>query len=496
MENQNNIKNDENNLPNHNNKQSQGFLDNILSKDTKQNKLFLKWIFGLSTAILAGILWLAFKGFMLYLQIKKIEKASSGSDMMGGLGAIGDAGTSIMGILQTISNVHIIFKFGTILLIITLILAYLKMRKENEVNSFIKINYLSAVGVSLIGILEIVKVDKYMNMLKNPLTVGMSMMNNHQEIPNPNPKLWIFFSVLFLILSIISTVTNYFKVFKDKDFEISDVQTSLKDAKEKYNKLNSKQKKKIGIAITGIVGVLALYYISVNFIFLASVDFGKAYAVSVTGNSEEASISWNTKYDYYNKLKEKTNDKKAQKEIEFLDNGEISIEYPRDKHFKNGDTVTVDFTYNKDLAKKLKIHPKNTKVKVKIEGLPKIAKEINEVKDLKTFITKLAQARLENIYDNAAFYNISNLANDFTIMPNIYYKKDESGHLILKYFYASNSMGTEIIAVRVSNIILDKNNNIVSYDDNNQTEKNLYEKYSSIPELEATMNSEGYTLLN
>ena len=104
----------------------------------------------------------------------------------------------------------------------------------------------------------------------------------------------------------------------------------------------------------------------------------------------------------------KTNDKKAQKEIEFLDNGEISIEYPRDKHFKNGDTVTVDFTYNKDLAKKLKIRPKNTKVKVKIEGLPKIAKEINEVKDLKTFITKLAQARLENIYDNAAFYNISN----------------------------------------------------------------------------------------
>ena len=155
MENQNNIKNEENNLPNHNNKQSQGFLDNILSKDTKQNKLFLKWIFGLSTAILAGILWLAFKGFMLYLQIKKIEKASSGSDMMGGLGAIGDAGTSIMGILQTISNVHIIFKFGTILLIITLILAYLKMRKENEVNSFIKINYLSAVGVSLIGILEL-----------------------------------------------------------------------------------------------------------------------------------------------------------------------------------------------------------------------------------------------------------------------------------------------------------------------------------------------------
>ena len=287
MENQNNIKNEENNT-NSNNNQSQGFLDNILSKDNNQNKLFLKSIFGLSAAILAGILWLAFKGLMFYMQIKKVEKASSGSDLMEGLGALGDAGTSILNILQTISNVHNIFKFGTILLIIVLVLSYLKMKKENLTSNFTKINYLSAVGVALIGILEIIKVDKYMNIVKNPLAAGMSMMSNQQEIPNPNPKLWIFFSVLFLILAVISTTTNYFKAFKSKDFEMADVQAGIQTAKEKYNKMDSGQKKKIGIIAAVIVGALVLYNIGVNYIFLDNVDFSKAYAVRITGDSENA----------------------------------------------------------------------------------------------------------------------------------------------------------------------------------------------------------------
>ena len=496
MENQNNIKNEENNT-NSNNNQSQGFLDNILSKDNNQNKLFLKSIFGLSAAILAGILWLAFKGLMFYMQIKKVEKASSSSDLMGGLGALGDAGTSILNILQTISNVHNIFKFGTILLIIVLVLSYLKMKKENLTSNFTKINYLSAVGVALIGILEIIKVDKYMNIVKNPLAAGMSMMSNQQEIPNPNPKLWIFFSVLFLILAVISTTTNYFKAFKSKDFEMADVQAGIQTAKEKYNKMDSGQKKKIGIIAAVIVGALVLYNIGVNYIFLDNVDFSKAYAVRVTGDSENASISWETKYDYYYKMKEEANNnnKKAQKEMEFLDNGEISIDYPKNKQFKNGDTVTVNFTYNKDLAKKLKIRPKNTKVKIKIENLPKIAKEVNEVKNLKAFITKLSQARLEHTYDNMAFYNVVDLST-YSALPNIYYKKDDSGHLTLKYFYGSVSAGEEILAVTVKNIILDKNGNIISYDDNDLNDKNNYEKYYSIPEIEAAMNSEGYMLLN
>ena len=198
-----------------------------------------------------------------------------------------------------------------------------------------------------------------MNIVKNPLAAGMSMMSNQQEIPNPNPKLWIFFSVLFLILAVISTTTNYFKAFKSKDFEMADVQAGIQTAKEKYNKMNSGQKKKIGIIVAVIVGALVLYNIGVNYIFLDNVDFSKAYAVRVTGDSENASVSWETKYDYYYKMKEEANNnnKKAQKEMEFLDNGEISIDYPKNKQFKNGDTVTVNFTYNKDLAKKIKNPP-------------------------------------------------------------------------------------------------------------------------------------------
>lgn len=208
MESQNNIKNNENNSSNFNNDQSQGFLDSILSKDNEENKLFLKWIFGLSTAILLGILWMIFKVIVIYIQISK------SSDIMRELEAIGDEGASVMDILQTISNIYNIFKFGIILLIVVLLLSYLKMRKENTVSNFIKINYLSAVGVALTGILEIIKVEKYVNLITNPPVTEVSIMSEQQEFT---------VSLLFLILVIISTVTNCFKVFKNKDFEVTDV---------------------------------------------------------------------------------------------------------------------------------------------------------------------------------------------------------------------------------------------------------------------------------
>ncbi len=208
MESQNNIKNNENNSSNFNNDQSQGFLDSILSKDNEQNKLFLKWIFGLSTAILLGILWMIFKVIVIYIQISK------SSDIMRELEAIGDEGASVMDTLQTISNIYNIFKFGIILLIVVLLLSYLKMRKENTVSNFIKINYLSAVGVALTGILEIIKVEKYVNLITNPPVTEVSIMSEQQEFT---------VSLLFLILVITSTVTNCFKVFKNKDFEVTDV---------------------------------------------------------------------------------------------------------------------------------------------------------------------------------------------------------------------------------------------------------------------------------
>lgn len=208
MENQNNIKNDENNPSNFNNNQSEGFLDSILSKDNEQNKLFLKWIFGLSTAILIGILWLIFKVIMVYIKISK------GLDIIGNLEAIEDDGTSVMDILQSISNIYNIFKFGIILLIVVLLLSYFKMKKENTVRNFMKINYLSAVGVVLTGILEIMEVEKYVNLIINPHITEMSIIREQQEFP-------IF--LLFLILVIVSTVTNGFRVFKNKNFEMSDV---------------------------------------------------------------------------------------------------------------------------------------------------------------------------------------------------------------------------------------------------------------------------------
>lgn len=208
MESQNNVKNDENNSQNPHNNQSLGFLDVILFMDNEQNKLFLKSIFGLSTTILVGTLWMIFKGIMLVIKFYK------GVNVMGELDTIGDEGTSILDTLQTFSNLYNVFKFIIILLVVVLLLSYLKLRKENAVSDFIKINYLSAVGLVLTGILEIIKVEKYVNLMTNPLVTEKSMISEQQEFPT---------SVLFFILVIVSTVTNGFKVFKNKKFEMTDV---------------------------------------------------------------------------------------------------------------------------------------------------------------------------------------------------------------------------------------------------------------------------------
>ena len=62
--------------------------------------------------------------------------------------------------------------------------------------------------------LEIVKVEKYVNLITNPPVTEVSIISEQQDFT---------VSLLFLILVIISTVTNCFKVFKNKDFEMTDV---------------------------------------------------------------------------------------------------------------------------------------------------------------------------------------------------------------------------------------------------------------------------------
>ena len=94
------------------------------------------------------------------------------------------------------------------------------MKKENLTSNFTKNKIiLSAVGVALIGILEIVKVDKYMNIVKNPLAAGMSMMSNQQEYQIQIRNYGYSFQCCFLILAVYFYNNKLFsRHFKSKDF--------------------------------------------------------------------------------------------------------------------------------------------------------------------------------------------------------------------------------------------------------------------------------------
>ncbi len=293
----------------------------------------------------------------------------------------------------------------------------------------------------------------------------------------------------------------------EQNHENKQSQQSLNNAhdnKKFYLKWNLKIL--FGIAVV----VLGLYYIGANYIFLEDVDFSKAYTIRVEGDSEGAFISRTINSDYYSKLKEKK-DKKSQRKLDFLNSVKIIPKYHVDRPFKNGDIADVEFKYDKKMAKKLKIRIRNTKLKIKIEGLQKVVKNINEAEDLKGFITKISQHTLEKLYDSPAVDADSKLI-EYKLLSNIYYKQDNNGNLVLKYFISSNSKHlikekqktsqgfkyinkgkagiSNIYAMEVMDLVLDKSNNITSY------REDLFVKtYSSFEEAEEAMRELGYNLL-
>ena len=111
---------------------------------------------------------------------------------------------------------------------------------------------------------------------------------------------------------------------------------------------------------------------------------------------------------------------------------------------------------------------------------------------MKNYITKLAQRKIELQKDD----NPSENPN----LSGIYYKQDENGNLSIKYFIQNTFAGflgnTESFEpVEIGNIVLDKNNNITSYE---EIKSNSFssEKYNNAGEVQAAMSSQGYTLLN
>lgn len=471
---------------NFNNNSQKGFLDNLMAKDNAENKLFLKIIFWLSVIVSAMLLYGGIKANGLNSNAKDFANNASSGSLEGmfnsGVKTLGEG----MGFLSQAKTMQGIMNLIMIVVIAVSVLIYLKAKKENNIQKLKNLNYYFIGGLIIFGLLEMYSVNGVIKALTS-ISGAFGALTGSA----PNFGLVKISIVGTFIAALGSAVTNYLFVFKGKNIETNDIKSEINTGIEKINALDPEKKKKYKAIGLGVIGLIAIYYICANFIFLNTFDVSKYYTVQIDGVSGKAVAT--TVVNPNSPLEKITGTgKKPSKTDEFAESGQVNFVFSQAEGLKNGDVVDVTVEYDKETAKRMKIRTKNTKFKVKVEGLPEYATEANQVKDLKNYVTKVAQKELEKKVE-ADKYNNFNLSN-------IYYKKNEDGNLEIKYFIQKTTTGfftgESFEAIGIGNIVLDKNKNIVSYE--NLKPKNSYsgDQYNNLAEVEATMASEGFTILN
>ena len=471
---------------NFNNNSQKGFLDNLMAKDNAENKLFLKIIFWLSVVVSAMLLYGGIKANGLNSNAKDFANNASSGSLEGmfnsGVKTLGEG----MGFLSQAKTMQGIMNLIMIVVIAVSVLIYLKAKKENNIQKLKNLNYYFIGGLIIFGLLEMYSVNGVIKALTS-ISGAFGALTGSA----PNFGLVKISIVGTFIAALGSAVTNYLFVFKGKNIETNDIKSEINTGIEKINALDPEKKKKYKAIGLGAIGLIAIYYICANFIFLNTFDVSKYYTVQIDGVSGKAVA---TTVVNPNSPLEKIagTGKKPSKTDEFAESGQVNFVFSQAEGLKNGDVVDVTVEYDKETAKRMKIRTKNTKFKVKVEGLPEYATEVNQVKDLKNYVTKVAQKELEKKVEVDKYNNFN--------LSNIYYKKNEDGNLEIKYFIQKTTTGffagESFEAIGIGNIVLDKNKNIVSYE--NLKPKNSYsgDQYNNLAEVEATMASEGFTILN
>ena len=227
--------------PNYNNEQS--FLDSVLEKDNPQNKLFLKFLFWLSTIVFALTGWIAIKVTLLYIQFLDLQKGLNFSNDFSTMFQENQVMSAKFmkitlnagSLLLESASIRNILKYIFIVLVVLLVLIFLKFRRTNNISKFSHINYLSAVIFCIAGIAEI----KYTNLLD----LANNYVNSEKALETGNfssmltslPDIFMI-KICFIVLlafSCIATVTNYFLIFRNKKFEMQDVKKEFRVIKRK-----------------------------------------------------------------------------------------------------------------------------------------------------------------------------------------------------------------------------------------------------------------------
>ena len=243
--NQNNQNYNPNMNQNNNFNNQKPFLDSILEKDNPQNKLFLKLMFWISTVVFALVTWITIKGIALYMQFMDLQKSGSISNIPAYFWEIPAPLKAFLGKLTITSlevlSIRNILKYIFIVLIVLLILIFLKLHKTNNLPKFININYLSVIIFCIAGIAEIKFtdfIDKFIGLTANLDQVNPIALSN---IFNNVPDIFMIKTcfIVLLVFSLIAVVTNFFLIFRNKKFEMQDIQREFRTMKNKVMRNNN-----------------------------------------------------------------------------------------------------------------------------------------------------------------------------------------------------------------------------------------------------------------
>ena len=244
--NQNNQNYNPNMNQNNNFNNQKSFLDSILEKDNPQNKLFLKLMFWISTVVFGLVAWITIKGIALYMQFMDLQKsglisnisAYFSSEMPAPLKAfLGKSATTSLEVLSIRNTLKYIF----IALFVLLILIFLKLRKTNNLFKFKNINYLSVIIFCIAGIAEIKYTDFIDKLTGSLANLGMGDLGASADIFNTVPDIFMIKTcfIVLLVFSLIAVVTNFFLIFRNKKFEMQDIQREFRTMKNKVMKNNN-----------------------------------------------------------------------------------------------------------------------------------------------------------------------------------------------------------------------------------------------------------------
>lgn len=202
----------------------------------------------------------------------------------------------------------------------------------------------------------------------------------------------------------------------------------------------------IGAAAVAFIAFICIVIFAITSLGKTTVDMSKYYEISVKGFNGYAKASISETVDPYTalsaegKIKTETSLNSALSAYAFF--SDIDGKLSKTQNISNGDTIELTFTYNKDLAKRLKFKVKNTTIKLKVSGLED-GKKIDPFADLELTFTGVSPNGKVTVNNNNGddfirriSYSVdkkSKLKNGDTIVVTASYNEDyaiENGYVV------------------------------------------------------------------